>query len=45
MHIMLLNMSQIGMLHYGIRAGRTLGDLRVMALFVCVLDCMFEECF
>ena len=25
------------MLHYGIRAVRTLGDLRVMGLFMCAL--------
>jgi len=27
----------LGMLHYGIRAFRTLGDLRVMGLFLCAL--------
>ena len=30
---------------FGIRAGRTLGDLRVMGLIVCALDCMFAKCF
>ena len=31
------------MLHYGIRAVRTLGDLRVMGLFMCALVCLLVK--
>ena len=38
MYIILLDVGKIRMLHYNIEASRTLGDLRVMWLFVSALD-------